>query len=115
MLTCQVTHIPMQASFVVTFVYAFNTIKERKELWTSINNFSSSIQQPWIILGDFNSVLKDDDRIGRNPTSWAEVIDFSNCVDECGLVELPYQGGRYTWNDMRDGQRIFFQDRLGFH
>lgn len=81
----------MQVSFILTFVYAFNTKEERKELWTTIISLRSTIKQP--LIGDFNSVLKDDDRIGGNPILWAEVIDFASCVEECGLMEVPYQGG----------------------
>lgn len=38
---------------------------------------------------------------------WAKVVDFAKCVDECGLIQLPYQGGRYTWNDNSGDARIF--------
>ncbi|KAG5629494.1 hypothetical protein H5410_001211 [Solanum commersonii] len=48
-------------------------------------------KKAWLILGDFNSVLTAEDRIG----------------DECGLIQLPYQGGRYTWND-KSGDDIIF-------
>ena len=32
-LTCEVCYVPLEVSFLVTFVYAFNTKEERKSLW----------------------------------------------------------------------------------
>nr|XP_016433942.1 PREDICTED: uncharacterized protein LOC107760411 [Nicotiana tabacum] len=29
----------------------------------------------------------------------AEVVNFANCIEEGGLIELPYQGSRYTLSD----------------
>lgn len=57
-------------------------------------------KKAWLILGDFNSVLATEDSIGGNPVAWADqVVDFANCIDECGMIQLSYQGERYTWND----------------
>ncbi|XP_070047273.1 uncharacterized protein [Nicotiana tomentosiformis] len=62
---------------------------------------------PWMAVGDFNSVLNMEDRIGENPVSLIEVVEFSNCIKACGLLELPHQGNKYTWNDRRSEQRIY--------
>lgn len=35
-ITCKVVYIPLQMTFVVTFVYAFNTKEERIGLWSSL-------------------------------------------------------------------------------
>ncbi|XP_060200824.1 uncharacterized protein LOC132629104 [Lycium barbarum] len=105
--TCEVLYIPMQLKFVLSFVYAFNTKEERKTLWESLVEHSENCTLPWMILGDFNSVLYMDDRIGGNPITWAEVADFQQCMEECGLVELPQQGNKYTWNDRHVDQRIY--------
>lgn len=62
---------------------------------------------PWLITGDFNSVLQQDDRIGGNPVSMSKITDFHKSVVECGLLELPYYGSRYTWNDKQGEYRIW--------
>ncbi|XP_060217032.1 uncharacterized protein LOC132644455 [Lycium barbarum] len=61
---------------------------------------------PWVVLGDFNAVLHAEDRIGGTPVTYAEIVDFQLCLDTCGLVELPTNGGKYTWTDNQD-ERIF--------
>ncbi|XP_075095833.1 uncharacterized protein LOC142173857 [Nicotiana tabacum] len=50
-----------------------------------------------------------DDRIGVNPITMGEVVDFQDCVNTCEWIELPKQGSRYTWNDRHGDQRIFFK------
>ncbi|XP_019244584.1 PREDICTED: uncharacterized protein LOC109224460 [Nicotiana attenuata] len=60
-----------------------------------------------MVLGDFNSVLRAEDRIGGNPVTWADVVDFHTCIQDCELIEFPYSGNHYTWNDKNNDQRIF--------
>nr|XP_009780318.1 PREDICTED: uncharacterized protein LOC104229377 [Nicotiana sylvestris] len=55
-----------------------------------------------MVIGDFNAVLNADDRIGGKEVTWAEVVDFHNCVMECGLMELPAQGNRFLAEGISD-------------
>lgn len=82
-ITCLVEDKVAHTKFHMTTVYAFNTREERRLLWNHLWNQSIGISRPWIILGDFNSVLQVDDRIGGNPISLGEVIEFRTCVEEC--------------------------------
>ncbi|KAH0652632.1 hypothetical protein KY289_030310 [Solanum tuberosum] len=63
--------------------------------------------KPWLIIGDFNSILHAEDRLGGNPVSFAEVVDFAKCVEDCGLIELPHHGNQYTWSDKGNEERIY--------
>ncbi|XP_075080128.1 uncharacterized protein LOC142165484 [Nicotiana tabacum] len=62
-----------------------------------------------MVIGDFNAVLNADDRIGGKEVTWAEVVDFHNCVMECGLMNLPSQRNMYTWSDKHAEHRIFLK------
>lgn len=42
--------------FQVSFVYAMNTIVDRRELWQDLKNLGASIWVLWLLLGDFNYV-----------------------------------------------------------
>lgn len=63
-ITCEVHCIPLKLLFDLTYVYAFNTREETKDLWDNLINHIRRCAKPWMVLGDFNSVLKADDRIG---------------------------------------------------
>lgn len=48
----------------ITIVYAKNTAAKRVSMWTGLVGLSTSIQEPWILSGDFNTLLSSDDRLG---------------------------------------------------
>ncbi|XP_060195312.1 uncharacterized protein LOC132624568 [Lycium barbarum] len=104
--TCRVKFIPMQLEFVATFVYVYNVKEDRKMMWDHLSHLSGNRKEPWIILGDFNVVLHRDDRLGGNTVTLAEVTDFQNCIDNCGLEEMANSGNTYTWSD-KQAARIF--------
>lgn len=79
----------MQVTYYLTIVYAFNTREERRGLWEYLEGQNIVVGIPWMVLGDFNSVLNIEDRIGGVPVTLAEVIEFHNCVDSCGLLQFP--------------------------
>ncbi|XP_075080113.1 uncharacterized protein LOC142165463 [Nicotiana tabacum] len=60
----------------------------------------------WIVMGDFNSMLHTEDRVGGNPITLAEIAEFHRCIEQCELIELPTSGSRYTWNDRHGDDRI---------
>ncbi|XP_019251316.1 PREDICTED: uncharacterized protein LOC109230251 [Nicotiana attenuata] len=105
--TCAVTFVPLQLEFLATFVYAYNSREERSELWEYLCQTAGMGHKPWITMGDFNSVLHEEDRQGGNPITLNEVIDFQSCLDVTGLTELPNSGCSYTWNDKHESGRIF--------
>ncbi|XP_016451062.1 uncharacterized protein LOC107775794 [Nicotiana tabacum] len=93
--------------FYMTDVYAFNTKEDRKSLWQHLESNSGGINIPWLITGDFNSVLHADDRIGGLSVIMGEVVDFQVCIDVCELIELPYGRCRYIWNDKHGDNGVF--------
>ncbi|KAH0696217.1 hypothetical protein KY290_013575 [Solanum tuberosum] len=105
-ITCDVLYKPLQILFHLTVVYVFNTKEERRQLWITLERMNTCAK-PWVVIGDFNCVLHPGDKIGGNSVGWAEIVDFHNCVDSCGLIEHPHQGNKYTWNNKGERQRIY--------
>ncbi|RAL42405.1 hypothetical protein DM860_017585 [Cuscuta australis] len=59
-------------------------------------------------MGDFNCLLYYKDIIGGNPVGNEEIKNFRDCVDSCGLEEMPMEGAYYTWsNRQMQGKRIY--------
>lgn len=40
-------------------------------------------------MGDFNAILRMEDRVEGNPLSMNEVVEFQTYIDNYGLIELP--------------------------
>ncbi|XP_075103404.1 uncharacterized protein LOC142177991 [Nicotiana tabacum] len=64
-----------------------------------MEEIAHGIAKPWLIGGDFNSVLYSQDRIYGNPVTAAETRDYANCVQTLGLNELTWEGEYYTWSN----------------
>lgn len=61
---------------MLTAVYGFNTVDQRKTLWSQLEQMAPKIKMPWLLCGDFNDVLTPQDRQGNSVTI-AELKDFS--------------------------------------
>lgn len=81
---CKITQIQTFASFA----YGLYTTAHRSKLWSSLENFGSNLNSPWLILGDFNCFLQLDDKVGGKDTSLCDIRDFTECCQSLGLVDL---------------------------
>lgn len=93
--TCKVT----SYTFLVTFIYGFHSIATRRTLWSSLLSMASARLCPWMVLGDFNNVLFDDERINGSLVMPYETRDFLDCVISLGLIDVPSIGCRLTWSN----------------
>lgn len=87
-------------------MYAANDHVPRRELWHSINMFKHLVgDSPWIIMGDFNATLTDDEYAGGNVSSTASA-DFQQCVQEVEVFDLHYSGMYFTWSGSPHGSGV---------
>ena len=93
-----------QYTFVATFVYGYNTVIARRALWDDLQKWSSN--SPWIILGDFNSLLSQEDKHNGEPVSSYEVSDFRTCCSMLGLSDLNFTGCKFTWTNGKIWSKI---------
>lgn len=58
---------------------------------------------PWLVIGDFHVILNKDDRRAGS-LDWPPVMnEFSDCVTNSELVDLRYNGCRFTWMNGQEG------------
>ncbi|KAJ8427388.1 hypothetical protein Cgig2_008804 [Carnegiea gigantea] len=60
---CYAIQMSSNVKFYITFIYGLNQVQLRKKMWTNLSS-SQPIHEPWCIIGDFNSILYKEDRIG---------------------------------------------------
>ncbi|XP_074305837.1 uncharacterized protein LOC141641059 [Silene latifolia] len=82
-------------------VYAFNKVEETFSFWDRLKVFSSRISCAWLVCGEFNNVMRPNERLGSNVTD-AETKDFIECMDVCGLMEMSSSGAFFTWNNKHE-------------
>jgi len=82
--------------FYITYVYGENQEGLGQELWQTLRDIATNMDDAWCMLGDFNAVLYKGDKMGGNEIQDHEVQPFSECIHDCGLQELRYKGPYYT-------------------
>ncbi|GJY53712.1 non-LTR retroelement reverse transcriptase-like protein [Tanacetum coccineum] len=96
---------------LITFVYALNTPEERKALWEDLKTHKDSGMfrgKPWLICGDFNEIIDMEKHSLHDSTATIPegMSDFQDLVNYCELVDLSYQGPKYTWCNKRKDDLI---------
>lgn len=95
----------METEVFCSFVYAFNLAEERKELWRDLKDHNDSPilrKSPWIIQGDFNEILSPVEHSGMGSSQDLGMREFQATVQYCSLLDMSYQGPRFTWCNKRD-------------
>lgn len=87
-------------SSYITFVYGLHTIYDIVSLWGRLRSVQTT--GPWLIIGDFNTVLHVEDRLNGAPVHQAEIADFQYCIYEIGEGKITKRGCRFSWSNKRD-------------
>ncbi|KAJ8435425.1 hypothetical protein Cgig2_013923 [Carnegiea gigantea] len=102
----RVTQLLSHKNFCATFVYGFNYEQQRKPLWEDLETISHQMQEAWCVLGDFNTILRKEDRMGGDEVEDYELQELQSYLDSCKLTETPYSGAYYTWSHKTVWSRI---------
>ncbi|CAL1382612.1 unnamed protein product [Linum trigynum] len=79
-------------SWVLTAVYANPALIQRRELWQAIRVSAEDMVEPWLLVGDFNSILQPVDKLGGAPFNASGAREFQERVLDAGLVDLGFIG-----------------------
>lgn len=62
----------------------------------------------WVLLGDFNVVMSQDERISSMSFPQNKIDEFVDCTAILGLSDAPAMGHYYTWNNgQKEGMRVW--------
>ncbi|KAH9666253.1 reverse transcriptase domain-containing protein [Citrus sinensis] len=81
----------------VTAVYASPKLAGRRALWYHLNSIAESMHDPWIMGGDFNSILYAAEKRGGSALSTGICPNFNSWFHANNIVDLQFSGPRYTW------------------
>ncbi|KAI4324400.1 hypothetical protein MLD38_029895 [Melastoma candidum] len=97
--------------FFLTFVYGSIDSAERMDLWNFLLA-TGSMTQPWGILGDFNAVRSQEERVGGRE-KWRESDNVLNRVlYSLGMDDLRGVGCSFTWSNRRSPPIVAKLDRV---
>ncbi|XP_042009081.1 uncharacterized protein LOC121757631 [Salvia splendens] len=93
----------------ISAVYAKCTRSERYLLWDKMREIAGTLEGiPWIIGGDFNTILSHRDRTGSDTNWQAEMVNFAEAIEDCLLVDPGFDGAEFTWakNGLFEATRV---------
>ncbi|XP_074303276.1 uncharacterized protein LOC141637734 [Silene latifolia] len=94
--------------FYFTLAYGFNKAAERESLWQDLRNYATTANGPWLVGGDFNSIMRVGERIGGSDVTLAEILPMRKALDDCQLQEGKMIGSYFTWNNKHeDGTKVY--------
>ncbi|RVW40408.1 putative ribonuclease H protein [Vitis vinifera] len=104
-LSCRFKIMENGATWVFTGVYGPFTKMEREGMWEELGALRGLWDDPWCLGGDFNITLSQQERSSHRRITSA-MRRFAETVDELELVDMPLQGGEFTWNGGLNNQGI---------
>ncbi|XP_059288673.1 uncharacterized protein LOC132042062 [Lycium ferocissimum] len=99
---------------ILNIVYAKCDAGERMVMWDNTYQLASFMDLPWMVGGDFNVIMHEEEKIGGLLVYPAEYEDFAFCMNSCELSEVEFKGSPFTWWNGRAGHDCIFKrlDRI---
>ncbi|KAF8056399.1 hypothetical protein N665_1273s0002 [Sinapis alba] len=107
LITCSVMLEGKTEEILCSFVYALNTMEERRILWEDLRNHKDSAMlrnKQWMVFGDFNEILDGREHSGNDikPYISAGMRDFQEAASYCSLLDMCSHGPDFTWCNKRE-------------
>lgn len=96
-LHCKIKDRKVGENFLLTSIYGDPKKEFRNHLWSSLKSLAVGIDEPCLLLGDFNAYLEEEDKKGGARANRRSMYEFHSCIQELGLIPLQYVGDRLTW------------------
>ena len=110
-ISCRFRNVADGVVWVFTGVYGPFFREEKECLWEEIRAIRGLWEEPWCLGGDFNMILYQFER-SRNGRITSTMRRFAQIIDDLGLIDLPLQGGSFTWSGGLNNQSWARLDRF---
>ncbi|CAE5962987.1 unnamed protein product [Arabidopsis arenosa] len=89
------------ANFFVSCVYGDPDRSKRSVVWERISRIGIGRRDRWCVLGDFNELMHNGEKLGGPRRSDNDSKDFNEMIRACGLTEMTGNGNKFTWAGRR--------------
>lgn len=93
----EVTWLDNNSNFLFTAIYGSPQKQYRQFLWHDLDQIASSLSGPWLLVGDFNAILNQEERQGGSLRRNHGCGLFNNFLHSNGLLDLGSHGPKFTW------------------
>ncbi|PNX98658.1 ribonuclease H, partial [Trifolium pratense] len=95
----------------MTCYYGLPERGRRRQAWDMLRELRDMSSLPWCIIGDFNDLLSQEDKLGSHPHPNWLCTGFRNVVSDCDLTDIQLEGHRFTWIKSRGTPHVI-EERL---
>lgn len=83
-------------SWRFTSFYGDPDPNKRDQSWQLMDRLSDSGNTPWILGGDFNEILNDNEKEGGAQKARKGMDNFREALDKCRLIDPGFSGAKHT-------------------
>ncbi|KAG7599606.1 Endonuclease/exonuclease/phosphatase superfamily [Arabidopsis suecica] len=95
----------------VIAVYAAPTVTRRSGLWGQLTTVIQNVDGPLIIGGDFNTIIRVDERTGGSGRLSTDSLAFGEWCNNLSLIDMGFRGNKFTWRRGKE-ESTFVAKRL---
>uniref|UniRef100_A0A453RSW6 Endonuclease/exonuclease/phosphatase domain-containing protein n=1 Tax=Aegilops tauschii subsp. strangulata TaxID=200361 RepID=A0A453RSW6_AEGTS len=98
----------------LTGVYGESDADRKKETWRTIRLLGQQHQEgrPWLCVGDFNEIPRDDEKVGGVPWAQSCMDNFRASFVNCALCDIGYEGDKFTRRNHNKEYDTYICERL---
>jgi hypothetical protein len=82
-----------------TFIYGEPKASDRHHMWTKLRQIKDSSDEPWLILGDFNGAMWQEEHFSQTARSERLMMDFREVLLHCDLYDIGFVGTPWTFDN----------------
>ena len=97
-------------SFFLSCVYGDPVRERRQEVWDRLVEIGLSRNEPWLLAGDFNELMSNEDKLGGAVREESSFWGFRDMAKSCKIRELRSSGNVPSWGGWRE--MVWVQCRL---
>ena len=94
---------PPSSAWLFLLIYGPPHVNGRARFWKCLEELVNAFAGPWLVMGDFNCVDSNLDKIGGRYLGEASTRSFSNFVHATGAIDLGFFGSQFMWSNKCEG------------
>ncbi|CAN1148779.1 hypothetical protein LINPERPRIM_LOCUS38307, partial [Linum perenne] len=72
------------------------------DFWVYCNDLRSNCNEPCLFVGNFNTILSSNEKIGGGPPQYGSMHAFKDFIDSNILIDMGCKGDPFTWSNMQE-------------
>lgn len=93
-------------TFYLTCVYGDPVRERRQAVWERLCDIGLIRDDPWMLVGDFNELLSNDEKLGGAVRHDSTFWDFRNLVENCKTRDMRSSGNPLSWAGKRENDWV---------